>query len=106
MMFNYPYSRYFYNNNYYRYNNNYNMQNKKNNNMLVELPKKIQEERKEDNDNRLINSHKKNEDDCIDIFGIKLHFDDILLMLIIYFLYSEGIKDNYLFFVLILLLLT
>lgn len=103
MMFNYPYSRYFYNNNYYRYNNN--MQNKKNNNMPVELPKKIQEENKENNDNRSINLHKK-DDDCIDILGIKLHFDDILLMLIIYFLYSEGIKDNYLFFVLVLLLLT
>lgn len=42
----------------------------------------------------------------INILGIKLYFDDILLILLIYFLYTEGVKDIYLFFTLILLLLT
>ena len=41
-----------------------------------------------------------------DIFGIPLYFDDILLMLLIYCLYTDGVKDIYLFFILILLLLT
>lgn len=44
--------------------------------------------------------------DYLEILGIKLHFDDILLILLIYFLYTEGVKDIYLFFTLILLLLT
>ena len=41
-----------------------------------------------------------------DLFGIKLYFDDILLVCLIFFLYNEGVKDDGLFFALILLLLT
>ena len=44
--------------------------------------------------------------DHINILGIDLFSDDILLILLIYFLYSEGVKDIYLFIVLILLLLS
>lgn len=63
-------------------------------------------------------SHKKKpsyEEDCIDlkednilfeIFGIKLYFDDILLICLIFFLYTEGVEDQYLFIALILLLLS
>lgn len=45
-------------------------------------------------------------EDYIDILGIHLHFDDILLMVLIYFLYTEGMTDVYLFVILILLLLS
>lgn len=41
-----------------------------------------------------------------DLFGLKLYFDDILLVCLIFFLYNEGVKDDGLFFALILLLLT
>ena len=41
----------------------------------------------------------------INILGIDLFTDDILLILLIYFLYTEGVKDIYLFIVLILLLI-
>ncbi len=41
-----------------------------------------------------------------EIFGIKLFFDDILLISLIFFLYSEGVKDQSLFISLILLLLS
>lgn len=41
-----------------------------------------------------------------EIFGIKLYFDDILLIALIFFLYNEGVEDNLLFVSLILLLLT
>lgn len=41
-----------------------------------------------------------------DLFGLKLYFDDILLVCLIFFLYNEGVKDEGLFFALILLLLT
>lgn len=41
-----------------------------------------------------------------EIFGIKLYFDDILLISLIFFLYSEGVKDQSLFIALILLLLS
>ena len=40
-----------------------------------------------------------------DILGIKLYFDDILLICLIFFLYTEGVQDEMLFIALILLLL-
>jgi len=47
------------------------------------------------------------DDDAIfDLFGIQLRFDDILLICLIFFLYSEGVKDEMLFISLILLLLS
>ena len=42
----------------------------------------------------------------LDLFGIKLYYDDILLLCLIFFLYTEGIKDESLFIILILLLLS
>lgn len=41
-----------------------------------------------------------------EILGLQLFYDDILLICLIFFLYLEGIKDYYLFLVLILILLT
>ena len=41
-----------------------------------------------------------------EIMGLKIYFDDLLLICIIFFLYQEGIKDQYLFIALILLLLS
>lgn len=47
-----------------------------------------------------------NENDCFEIFGITLHFDDILLICLLFFLYNEGVKDQLLFITLVLLLLS
>ncbi len=41
-----------------------------------------------------------------EIFGLKLHFDDVLIICLIFFLYQEGVNDEYLFMALILLLLS
>ena len=40
------------------------------------------------------------------IAGITLYFDDILIICLLFFLYSEGVKDEMLFICLILLLLS
>ena len=59
--------------------------------------------------NRPSNSSKKsnNQDFPIfELFGIKLYFDDVLLICLIFFLYSEKIDDTYLMIALILLLLS
>lgn len=48
----------------------------------------------------------KGEAPIFEIFGIKLYFDDILIMALLFFLYSEGVEDNLLFISLILLLLS
>lgn len=45
-------------------------------------------------------------DECFEIFGITLHFDDILLICLLFFLYNEGVEDQYLFISLVLLLLS
>ncbi len=42
----------------------------------------------------------------IEIFGLKIYFDDLLIICILLFLYQEGIHDEYLFIALILLLLS
>lgn len=47
-----------------------------------------------------------NDDYLFDLFGLKIYTDDVLLVSLIYFLYSEGVKDEGLFIVLILLLLS
>ncbi len=47
-----------------------------------------------------------NDAPLFEILGIKLYFDDILLICILFFLYQEGIQDEYLFIALILLLLS
>jgi len=48
----------------------------------------------------------KSNDVLFEILGIKLYFDDILLICLIFFLYNEGVQDEYLFIALVLLLLS
>ena len=52
------------------------------------------------------NKSSNNNDYLFDLFGLKIYTDDVLLVSLIYFLYSEGVKDEGLFIVLILLLLS
>lgn len=40
-----------------------------------------------------------------EIFGMKLYFDDLLILALIFFLYKEDVKDSSLFIILFLLLL-
>lgn len=50
---------------------------------------------------------KQDETDVIfEILGLKIYFDDLLLICILLFLYQEGIQDEYLFIALMLLLLS
>lgn len=41
-----------------------------------------------------------------ELFGLKLYFDDVLIICILFFLYTEKVKNDELFICLILLLLT
>jgi len=41
-----------------------------------------------------------------EIFGIKLYFDDLLILALIFFLYKEEVNDNYLYIILFMLLLS
>ena len=55
------------------------------------------------------NSCKKNdceEDAWLELFGIKLYFDDVLILSLLFFLYKEEVKDEGLFLALVLLLIS
>ena len=54
-----------------------------------------------------INQNDRDENESyFDLFGLKLYNDDLLLIGLIFFLYKEDVKDQYLFIALILLLLS
>ena len=59
-----------------------------------------------DNSNNENRNYNEPSDEYFEIFGLKLYFDDILLICMIFFLYQEGVKDQMLFISLILLLLS
>ncbi len=42
----------------------------------------------------------------LDLFGIKLYFDDVLILSLLYFLYKEDVKDEGLFLALVMLLIS
>ena len=124
-VFRYPF---FYNNYYGNYYNrpypnhlNYynsstddrNRQNIFHNNIKYNLSKNSNEFEKNDLnkinlDNKKNNSNKTDNSSnyFFELFGLKLYFDDILLICLIFFLYQEGVKDDELFISLILLLLS
>ena len=44
--------------------------------------------------------------EVFDVFGLRLYFDDVLIICILFFLYNEGVKDKMLFISLVLLLIS
>ena len=122
----FPYYKKSYNSNKYNYLNNYYSNNYFNKNKypsnfanknLYNDPRFAQSTQKyniSDSNNNFEKTLKEKENkkeeielkEIFEIFGLKLYFDDILLICLIFFLYNEGVKDYYLFISLILLLLT
>lgn len=100
---------------FHSYNNNYvnSNQNKIQNNDINNNKNHVNN-RSQDCDNSSFPSNKKNnsksnsddENYFFELFGLKLYFDDILLICLIFFLYQEGVKDDELFLSLVLLLLS
>lgn len=64
------------------------------------------EETKTSSCNSAPSSQKNTENSFLELFGLTLYFDDILLICLIFFLYQEGVKDTSLFLCLVLLLLS
>lgn len=110
--FNYPYyNNYMYHqkksNNFY---NNYSKSDHQNNKSSYNSEESFSEEKTEKS--KKTNKSNNNffsfdKDDYIfDLFGLKLYFDDILILSILFFLYKEEVKDYSLFISLLLLLLS
>ena len=66
----------------------------------------------ENNFNNYIDEKKEQEsnscssDNLFDFFGLKLASDDLIIIALLFFLYSEKVNDTYLFIALIMLLLS
>ena len=51
-------------------------------------------------------SKQKDDNFLFDLFGIKLYFDDVLILSLLFFLYKEEVKDEGLFLALVMLLIS
>ena len=58
------------------------------------------------NNKKHCNNDKYNNENIIEVFGLKLRFDDVLIICILLFLFNENVSDNYLILSLIMLLLS
>ena len=97
--FNMPF---FYNNN--KYYNHHNYSHKRENFKEIKMSdQKHSEQNSKASENTRINE---SSEAFFEIFGLKIYFDDILIMCILFFLYTEKVHDDELFICLILLLLT
>lgn len=83
------------------------------NNFYSHQPPTIPEEHTQtnsDNDRNIRpqNTKKSDSKDVVwfDLFGIKLYFDDVLILSLLFFLYKEEVKDEGLFLALVLLLIS
>lgn len=97
------------NNNHYvptPYNKNFQKNTRKNNHNFTTINQQTIEKKEEITLKQKKTPPKSNNDVIFEIFGIKLYFDDILLICLIFFLYNEGVQDQYLFIALVLLLLS
>ena len=68
-----------------------------------------EEKRSSENHNNQEDSVKNlppNKDFILELFGLKLYFDDVLILSLIFFLYKEDVKDEGLFLALVLLLIS
>ena len=99
----FPFFRYPYYNNYYGYNyyNKFNNNFYKNNiNSSINKGNIILDTNESEDNNSSDPEH------VFEIFGIKLYFDDVLIISLLILLYNEGVKDYSLFISLVLLLIS
>ena len=54
----------------------------------------------------ILTNNEKEADFKLQLLGMNLKFDDILILLILYILYSQGIENNNLFIILFLILVS
>ena len=111
-MNNFPFYRNLYNN-YYNQNYNYMLNKYNHNNPNVSnyynYENSIKEERKTySSQNRIKKEHFKNQEKepIFRLFGFHLFLDDLVILGLLFFLYNEGVKDEFLYISLILLLLS
>lgn len=103
-MFYYPFFNP-YNRQYPRYRYDYSNRYASSTHAVTEPSPYINDRESSEKENRHLDSSDDNMD-FFEIFGLKLYFDDILIICLLFFLYNEGVQDQGLFIALILLLLS
>ena len=103
-MFRFPFYGYPYNYPYYRYYNTYNTNN-------IQQSKNEEEKDSITSSNEVSNTTNSRfnfntEPNIFEIFGIKLYLDDLIILGILFFLYEQNVKDEMLYIILFLLLLS
>lgn len=105
-MFRFPYYGYPYN--YYKYYNHYN-----NLNQQIAKSEIDNSEKKESitNSEKISNTNNSKRSSISDqaifeIMGIKLYLDDLIILGVLYFLYEQNVKDEMLYIILFLLLIS
>lgn len=99
-MFRFPFYGYPYNYPYYKpYNIYYNNNDK-------QLENKTEKNSITNTDNVSNTTNSNNESNIFEIFGIKLYLDDLIILGILFFLYEQNVKDEMLYIILFLLLLS
>ena len=75
-------------------------------NINVKVQNQLNSDCKSSVDNPKNQDFSENNSQVFNILGITLYFDDILIICLLFFLYSEGVQDEMLFIALILLLIS
>lgn len=96
-MFRFPYFGYPYSYPYYNYPNKYYYNQKKEENTSVV---------NSNESSKTSSSSDSCEQAIFEIFGIKLYLDDLIILGILFFLYKEEVKDDMLYIILFLLLIS
>lgn len=112
-MFNFPYLGYPYHRPYYQYYNkpiNY-VDIQKNipeqeNCETTQTSKNIDEKKVQRDLNSLDNNSKNTDTPIFEIFGFKLYSDDLIILTVLFLLYEQNVKDEMLYIILFLLLLS
>lgn len=91
------------NNNYYK---NYDTKASQKNGQIQNPPLQSGFGNNTDTDSVSSDSTRSSNEQFFDIFGIRLYFDDILILCLLFFLYQEEVNDQLLFMALLLLLLS
>lgn len=102
-MFRYPYYGYPYN--YYKYYNHFNKQIADSENVNNEKKESITNSKPISNTNNYKRSSD-SEQAIFEIMGIKLYLDDLIILGVLYFLYEQNVKDEMLYIILFLLLIS
>lgn len=105
-MFRFPYYGYPYN--YYKYYNHYNNLNQQIAKSEIDNSEKKESITNSESISNTNNSKRSSNSDqaIFEIMGIKLYLDDLIILGVLYFLYEQNVKDEMLYIILFLLLIS